>query len=237
MRFEEVQVRKTPLLSILKYFYNITFLLFSLAASAQEDIDTLQVKQDFKPTGIRFGTDLLSIARSSYDKTFKGWEVSADVDFYRYYFVVDYGSWGREFRSDTSNYSNNGSYFRVGADVNFLTKDPDRNMFFFGLRYGRGTFDENLSIVNSDPVWGPLDGDFRNERVRASWFELTTGLRVKIWKMIWMGYTARLKFALNTSSTPDMLPFDVPGYGRADEESYWGFNYQIFVRIPVKKQL
>ena len=51
-----------------------------------------------------------------------------------------------------------------------------------------------------------------------------------------MGYTVRLKFALNTDSTDDMMPSDVPGYGRADAESYWGFNYQIFIRIPVRKK-
>jgi hypothetical protein len=54
--------------------------------------------------------------------------------------------------------------------------------------------------------------------------------------MIWLGYTVRLKFALDTDATANMMPSDVPGYGRADASSYWGFNYHIFIRIPVRKK-
>lgn len=219
----------------MKSFYNIILLtLVSLPALAQ-DQDTVHVKRDFRPTGVRLGTDLLSLVRNTYDKTYSGWEINGDVDFYRYYLAVDYGYWARTHISDSSNYANNGTYLRVGIDVNFLKNDPDRNMFFFGFRYGSGTFSEALSVVKVDPVWGPLGGAFNNDNTKAHWMELTTGLRVKIWKMIWLGYTARLKFGLSTSSTPDMLPFDVPGYGRADKDSYWGFNYQILLRLPVRK--
>jgi hypothetical protein len=189
----------------------------------------------FLPTGIRIGTDILGLARTAYDDTFDGWELNADVDFYRYYFAVDYGYWARDYVTEEGFYSNGGDYVRIGADVNFLTKDPDKNMFFFGMRYGRSTFSEDLIVEKIDPVWGPVNTTLTNSNVNAQWFELTTGLRVKIWKVIWLGYTARLKFALSTDDTPDMLPHDVPGYGRADQDSYWGFNYQLFIRLPVRK--
>jgi len=53
--------------------------------------------------------------------------------------------------------------------------------------------------------------------------------------MIWMGYTARFKFGLKNKGNGEMLPHDVPGYGRTDKDAYWGFNYQIFFRIPFRK--
>ena len=40
---------------------------------------------------------------------------------------------------------------------------------------------------------------------------------------------------LSVGDTEVMKPSDVPGYGRADKESYWGFNYQVFIRLPVRK--
>jgi hypothetical protein len=92
-----------------------------------------------------------------------------------------------------------------------------------------------MQVQDTDPVWGSLDRLVTNNNVPAGWVELTTGLRVKIWRIFWLGYTARLKFGLSTGDTPEMLPSDVPGYGRADKESYWGFNYQLFVRLPVRK--
>ena len=232
---------RTFQLVTLKSLHNILFLvLISFTVSAQNGADTVKqkadtVKKDFIPTGIRVGTDVFALVKSTYDETFKGWELNADVDFYRYYLAVDYGYWGRTYISEDANYSNDGTYVRVGADVNFLKKDPDKNMFFIGMRYAASRFSEEMVINQIDQYWGPISTTINNNDVNAHWFEVTTGLRVKMWKMIWLGYTARLKFALSTGSTDEMMPSDVPGYGRAETDSYWGFNYQIFVRLPVRK--
>jgi hypothetical protein len=209
-------------------------LLYTLTASAQKK-DTVKVKPDFRPTGIRVGTDVAAIIKSGTDDTFEGWEVNGDIDFYRYYLAVDYGYWARDYTAYDAIYSNEGNYWRVGADVNFLTKDPDKNMFFFGLRYGSSVFSEVMFFQKEDPVWGNYSIQLQNDDVKAHWFELTTGLRVKMLKFIWMGYTVRLKFALDTDASGPLLPSDVPGYGRADTSSFWGFNYQIFIRLPVRK--
>lgn len=206
------------------------------AQDQETEPDTTTVKPSYLPTGVRLGTDLISLVRPSFDDSFNGWEVNADVDFYRYYLAVDYGHWERNWISEgQAAYSNNGNYWRVGADVNFLKKDPDRNMFFLGLRYARSRFSDQMAVTSEDPVFGSSTELVGNQNVPASWVELTTGLRVKIWKIFWLGYTARLKFGLNMPDTPDMAPSDVPGYGRADKESYWGFNYQLFIRIPTRK--
>ncbi|HEY3405822.1 MAG TPA: DUF6048 family protein [Ohtaekwangia sp.] len=217
---------------------NISLLIvLTLSAQAQEaeKVDTTVASKKYLPTGLRLGVDALSLARNFYDDSFTGWEVNADVDFYRYHLAVDYGYWGRDYNDNGNVYANDGTYMRVGADVNFLMKDPDRNMFFIGARYGRGVFSEDLTIETVDPIWGEVTSTLSNNNVTASWYELTTGIRVKMWKMIWMGYTARFKFGLNTNETGDLIPSDVPGYGGTDKESTWGFNYQIFVRIPVRK--
>jgi hypothetical protein len=198
--------------------------------------DTLGMKK-YIPTGVRFGTDAIAIVKSSYDKTFKGWEVNMDADFYRYYLAFDYGNWGRTFNTgnDSVHYKNDGNYWRAGIDVNFLTKDPEKNMFFFGVRYGRSSFSEDMQLLINDPTWGPSTQNYSYSGSAARWFELTTGLKVKMWKFFWMGYTARYKFGLKTDKTTEMIASDVPGYGRTDKQSYWGFNYQLFFRIPVTK--
>ncbi len=206
--------------------------MLALTAFAQQ-ADT--VRSRYWPTGIRFGTDAFALARGFADESFQGWEVNADVDFYRYYLAVDYGSWARTLQSDSGDYSNDGNYWRAGIDVNFLLKDPDRNMFFLGARFGHSVFSEQLDVITVDPVWGTQEGTYTNTNVKAHWLELTTGIRVKMWKMIWMGYTIRYKFGLNHDATQAMEPHDVPGYGRTDKDAYWGFNYQIFIRLPFRK--
>ena len=194
------------------------------------------VKNKFLPTGIRVGTDIISLIRTPTDDGFKGYELNADLDFYRYYLTLEVGRWGKEFVTDEEDYSNSGNYARVGVDFNFLKKDPDRNMLFFGARYGWGIYSENFSVTTVDPVWGTNTINYTNTDIKAGWFELTTGLRVKMLKFFWMGYTARYKFGLNTNEPRGFVSYDVPGYGKTANPSTWGFNYQLLFRIPIRKQ-
>lgn len=207
------------------------FLLMSATVLAQSKDST--VRKDFLPTGVRLGTDVISLIRTQTDESFSGYEINADVDFYRYFLTIDAGRWERNFSADEEDYNNSGNYFRVGVDINFLKKDPEKNMFFFGMRYGQSKFSENLHVT-SDPVWGPVNINYTNEDKKAGWGELTTGIRVKMWKFFWMGYTARFKFGLSMNGSNEFATYDVPGYGKTTKESTWGFNYQLLFRIPVR---
>ena len=228
--------------------FSFSLFLVSLCAMAwgqkkKDPADTLQYK--YLPSGLRIGTDVLSIYLSQADPKIKLWEVNADLDFNRYYLALDFGSWAKQMTIDNGtkinngNYENNGKYFRIGADVNFLLKDPDKNMFFIGFRLGRSTFDHSL---NYDMKYaGPYSADTvllktaSASGVTASWMELTTGIRVKIVSGFWMGCTARLKLSPGYKNSPNLVPYDVPGYGLYEQAPYWGFNYQLFWRFPVRK--
>src|SRR5688572_4945883 len=108
------------------FLINIALLVFTVRGFSQ-DGDTVRVDSVIRhsciPTGIRIGTDLISIGKTQFQDDFKGWEVNADADFGRYYLALDYGSWARTFASDSGNYANDGTYWRAGVDVNFLLKD------------------------------------------------------------------------------------------------------------------
>lgn len=214
------------------------FLSAGFAFAQKPAADTVKrdtVKNRYLPTGVRVGTDLIAIVKSNIQDDFIGWEINGDVDFHRYFLTTDFGRWERTYLTDSASYFNSGNYWRTGIDVNFLTKDPERNMFFIGFRYGRSSFSENLTINSYDPVWGHFTRSYEQDNVNARWLELTSGIRVKIWKALWLGYTARFKFGLKTKGESEMVPHDVPGYGRTDRFSYWGFNYQLLVRIPFRK--
>jgi hypothetical protein len=210
-------------------------LFLPVLALAQKD--TLSAKERYMPTGIRFGTDAVALARSSFMESFNGWEVSADVDFYRYYLAFEYGKWSRHFTGDNLDYENSGRYWSIGPDVNFLLKDAERNMFFLGLRYARSSFDETFRVIDQN-AWGindRYDNPYINNSVPARWLELTSGIKVHMIKGFWMGFTARFKFGLKTGTTPEMAPHDIPGYGKTNKETTWGFNYQLMYRIPFRK--
>lgn len=194
------------------------------------------LREKFYPRAFRAGTDVLALASSGSSK-FSGWEVHGDVDFGRYYFAFDYGASSRNETLVTGgNYHNVGTYWRAGVDINLLTKDPDRNMFFIGFRYARSAFSETVNIVSSDPYFGNLSYQLVNPSVGVGWGELVTGLRIKVWKEFWMGYTARMKFAESVTGDDNIGTHDVPGFGVARQGITWGFNYQLFWRIAFAKQ-
>lgn len=201
----------------------------------RKKVDTVKVK--FYPRSLRIGTDLISIIRSQTEKTYAAWELNADVDCGKYYFAFDYGRSARDYTlPDNGDYHNTGSYWRAGVDINLLKKDPDRNMFFFGLRYAGSSFSETATIVTIDPYFGETKKTINNPSVTANWVELVTGLRVKMFKQFWMGYTCRMKLAPSVKGDTEMSSYEIPGYGIHEEGIYWGFNYQVFWSIPMMKE-
>lgn len=196
--------------------------------------DSLKEKIYFR--SIRFGTDILALILSGSDR-FDGWEVNADADFGRFYLSGDYGKSARnEILVNGGDYSNEGTYWRAGLDVNILKKDPDRNMMFFGLRYARSSFSDRASLTVTDPYFGTQQYQLSNPQVSAAWGEMVVGLRVKIWKEFWMGFTSRLKLGLSVRGNDQLASYNVPGYGTVGTGYTWGFNYQVFWRIPFERQ-
>lgn len=221
--------------SILKYFFSLVLLISCQQTFAQDRLENDSSQYKFLPTGIRIGTDLLSIGKTYYTDHFKGWEVNVDADIYRrYYLAGDIGSWSANYTLNNGVYSSSGTYYRLGVDVNFLTKDPDRNMFFLGLRHGRAKYTDFSEYSYTDPNYGLITINASNPNPSANWMELTTGLRVKIWKFIWMGATGRIKFRLRGKEQWNLISYEVPGYGRTFKNNWFGINYQLFVRIPVR---
>jgi hypothetical protein len=231
-----------------KLSYSLILCLFCYLASAQEaeKTDSVQVKaldttkMKAYPRALRIGTDIISIIKSHTQNSFTGWELNGDVDFGKFYLSADYGKWSHSYDLQNGlngNYTNDGTYWRVGADVNLLKKDPDRNMFFMGFRYGHSKFNESATVIETaDPHFGDISKQLSNTGLKAGWGELVTGLRVKMWNQFWMGYTARMKFAPSVKGGGELKTYDIPGYGLYQYGIYWGFNYQIFWNIPFKKE-
>jgi hypothetical protein len=230
--------------SIFKYCTSILLVLIFLHAVAQEKKDSVEItlpdslrgRNIYLPTGIRIGTDVFTAIKSYRNLTFDGWEVNADIDFNRYYLAVDYGRWSQGVNLPNGWYNNDGKYIRFGVDMNMLKRDPDRNMFFLGLRYAHASFSDSAAYSFADKYYGNIQKYLVNPNLTANWMEITTGLRAKIWKFFWMGYTIRLKFAPRVHGSGELQTYDIPGYGVSARTAYWGFNYQLFFRIPLRKQ-
>jgi hypothetical protein len=221
----------------LSYIFSLALLCAAQLSFGQVDsiaVDSTASK--YIPTGVRFGYDLVALGKSQFGDRLSGWEIAVDADFYRYFLVVEYGRAAVTEPLRNGTYTNDGSFYRVGIDVNFLTKDPVKNMFFLGGRFGHSSFQDQVIYKDTVPPFPAYERFVQNPKVIGTWVELTTGIKVKIWKFFWLGATARFKFGLDLDGNGPLQSYDVPGFGRNINPTTWGFNYYVLVRIPFKKE-
>ena len=229
----------------MKLPFNIALLLISLGSFAQEitespysvPVDSANSKRQYIPTGIRLGADILGPALQLFDERKLSYEFTAEVDISNYLLVFETGYQEFAERNDNVDYAMNGNFSRIGPAVNFLSRDKDLNSFTFGLRYAWASFNETVTGSVEEDNWGavPVDFDIRNNTSR--WFEMTTGVKVRLWKGLFAGYIFRFRFGRG-GSVPEVPfePYFVPGYGLAARTSTWGFRYYVLYRFQWLKK-
>lgn len=224
----------------------LLILLFPLAFAAQGQVQVNQsayayaldsTMNKWTPTGIRVGMDIAGPIYSLLEPSVSRYEITTDIDLHKFFGVIEIGHGSYKTGIDSANYTSNGFFYRVGMDANFIAKDPNLNVFFFGLRYASSLFNENMSGNLPSSGWGTQTISLEQNSSRASWAEMNIGMRVRIWKSIFAGYTARLKILKhNTYSKEEFQSYYIPGFGKADRTTNWGFSYYIQYRFEWKKK-
>lgn len=216
--------------------------LHCIPALAQENkytyvLDTNKVTSKvYIPTGFRVGVDLLGPALHIFDDRTLSLEFTGELDFDKYSVMAEAGYQNFEEQNDNVYYHMSGSFIRIGPDANFLYRDNLLNSFTFGLRYARANFTETVYGNVSEPTWGDVPVAFNTEN-KAWWLEMNTGIKVRLYKGFFIGYIFRFRFLMQ-STVPDVPfePYYVPGYGRADFNTSWGFRYYVFYRFQWAKK-
>jgi hypothetical protein len=215
---------------ILRYFFNTIFLLgVSLSVHAQ--------KGTILPSAVRVGTDLGYMGVSLFDPEKQQFEFSTDIDLYKFLLTADYGTGNWTFLHDNYDYNSSGSYFKAGVDYNLLARDPELNVIYFGVKYAKGHFSERLNYEIVDPWYYNYSKTEDKNDIKANWIEANFGMKVRVWKQLYLGWAGRIKLAKHVNADGSSLStYYIPGYGKAESDSRWGFNYQIFYRIPFRKK-
>ena len=196
----------------------------------------------WKPTALRLGVDISRLTLSLLEKDARFFEANGDLQFGRYLLAAELGT-GRQQRNylDQLAYQVRGTYFRLGADINLIPENKENNVLFVGLRYGRSSYAEQLYTTYTDPVFSTTDAvqgsfpvEIEDREANARWFEGVAGMKARVWKGFFLGYTLRYKLALKTNGTASFASYEVPGFGKVGDGNTFAFNYHIFYRIPFK---
>lgn len=237
--------------AILKYFLickSICLLLLPLTALCQQEKP--KMNRDFSLAALRIGLSVTDpIQPLLYEGMEAAYSLQADLSIDRFMLVGDIGT-ARYTRTkqpeDTLalpyQYDTEGNYFKIGVDINFL-KDMEANtrfakddVVFWGLRFAHSTFSANATFDIADPIWGDFDVVENNDKLNAWWIEMVAGIKVEIFKNVFLGYTMQYRVlkTISQKNGETLTPYDVPGFGSTNSKNNFGFDYYLFYRIPFK---
>lgn len=226
----------------MKYFFSIAFSLIILLAHAQE-ADTVKGEEpsrerDWNPSMLMVNFDggrafsSLFLDKNSFEA---GLMVDSDV----YFLEAEVGRASTE-RKDSYDYLSEGNYYRIGISRNMSPFSKDRNYFTFGLKYAQANFTNSISFEEENIYYGPQTVDLQSSNMRARWWELNGGIRIRVWEQLYFGYVIRVKIFKDVFNKNGIEPWDIPGFGRHKrsgtqvKSTTLGLNYQISWRIPYR---
>lgn len=241
----------------LKYFFSI-LLLFTLAGLCQAQQEQNKVGADtverekmqlaYLPSALRIGPAVNTLIQTAIDDQGTYYGLQADLAMGRFMLGFDYGHAELSRQSETGvpaseayQYTSKGDYYKIGVDVNLLrdkkadTYDARGDIIFFGLKYAFSIIDDEVSFSTPENFWETSAINQRNENLMVSWVEMNAGVKVAIFKHVFLGYTLRYRFAQNSAGRSSLVPYRVPGFGSGEDESNFGFDYHIFYQIPFRK--
>lgn len=214
---------------MLKFSGKLLFCILSLAPSF-----AFSQEKDWRPSAVRAGVDVYGLGRSALEGGYTRQEIQGDIDFYRYFAVVDLGREALEHATNAYGYNSRGTYYRLGLDVNLTPYNANRDVVFFGFRYAASTFNESLRFAYDVPYWGVEDVLSRNDGIKSRWIEAVAGIKVRVWQQLYMGYTIRAKLFNSIRGAGSLVPYEIPGYGLNNGGSNFGFGYHVYYRLAFR---
>ena len=232
---------------ILVFFISILVSSYSFAQDEQESnvekvTDTILPKTE--KYGLRLGVDISQPIISLINEDFKGLEFLADYRIYKnYYAAVEFGTVDKTIDEDYMNFTTNGSFIKVGANVNLYKNWKGMsNEIFFGFRYGLSFFNHTINSYSpniEDAYFDDLEklpGTEFND-LTASWFEIIIGLKAETFNNLYLGASISIKKMISTKEPENFQNLFVPGFNNVSLNNIGvGFNYSISYLIPIVKK-
>jgi hypothetical protein len=194
--------------------------------------------------GLRLGIDLHKIARTFYEKDYRGLEVVGDYRLTKKFYVAgEIGNEDKTIDDDRLNFTTKGTYFKVGFDYNSFENWLDmENMIYVGMRYGVSSFSHTLNtykIYDPTNYYGEtiITSGAKFDNLNASWVEVIGGIKAELFNNLYLGFSVRLNYLVSNKKPADFDNLFIPGYNRTYDGKFGGgFNYTLSYFIPIYKK-
>lgn len=219
-------------------------LLCGIGATAQKTTaDTTAPKRE--RYGFRVGIDVMKLARSFYERDYRGLELTGDYRLTRkYYAAAELGNEDKTTVEDNLNFTTKGSYLKIGFDYNAHNNWLNlENMIYVGLRYGFSTFNQTLNsykVYNPNPYWEEDDQSVSGTEyngLTAHWAEAVVGIKTQVFRNVFVGFSFRMNRLLSDKQPDGFENLHIPGYNKVYSAEFGvGMNYTVSYFIPLYKK-
>ncbi len=190
-------------------------------------------ERDWKPSAFYLSYDVVQLINSAQSDRIDG-ELNGKIDFDQFFLAFDFGWSDRVITEANFDYRYSGQYYRVGPEINFMPYNKSWSSLFFGFKYSWSNLEDQILYFGNHDEWSPEIQNYRNEDISAWWLEANFGLSARIVGPLYMGYVVRFKMSRQISGAEVLNPFYLPGFGRADRSSNFGFSYYITYRFGLR---
>lgn len=185
--------------------------------------------------GLNFFDAVMRIAGQKY----MSFDVAADVSLWNWLFpVAEFGVGFADSHPEDSNFRYRGLpsfYGKIGFNYNFLYKSSPEYQVFVGFRAGYSAFRYRISDIDiTSGYWGQTNlFDLPTQHAQCWYGEALAGLKVRIYRNFFMGWTLRYRFKFSEKQGAESKPWFVPGYGAS---SPFGFTFSVIWNIPARRK-
>ena len=211
-------------------------------ARAKERKDSLAKIYPHYPTltelslGLNFG-DAVFMA---FGQKYTSFDISATLNMWNRFQPVVIAGLGRaKDTPEDMNYTYTGklsTYFKLGANYNFLFKNEPRYQVYAGVRLGYSIFKYDITNVNIDNLyWGEegVNYEIKNISSNALWGEVLAGIKVGLFSNWSLGWEVKFHGLFNYKKSDNGKPWYIPGYGSRNGK--WAFGISLYYTIPLNR--
>ncbi|MGG7034496.1 MAG: DUF6048 family protein [Flavobacterium sp.] len=211
-------------------------------STPEKKVDSIPVKTD--RYGLRVGVDLYHLTRGIFDDNFKGAEFVADLRLSkRMYLAGEFGYENITINDETTNFTTNGSYYKLGLDYNTYENWLNmENILSLGFRYGMSSFSQTLDgydIYNRNHYFDENNTVVSGQQfsgLSAHWIEFVLGVKAKVFNNVFLGFSTRLNHLVYNKEPQGFENLYIPGFNRTYNGGFGvGFNYSVSYLIPFYK--
>lgn len=127
-------------------------------------------------------------------------------------------------------------YFKAGINYNIFYNNSPDYQFYVGMRYGFSPYRWSVTSASiRDDYWQEsASTSILSQSATAGYFEFLVGVKVKIWRWLSMGWTARYHSIIHESKSVYGEPMYIPGYGKRGNNFTGSFS--IIYTLPLNKK-